>query len=239
MRARLRGSSPGPFFLHVTPIKMQVYHFTNRTYGLENIRRRRLKIATLDDINDPFELQAIELSAPDLRLAMREMRNEWARQFGILCFSRTWSNPVQWSHYAEKHRGLCLRFEVPDSTVQRVAYSSKRLFEDALQLLRDDANADATMLRLLSTKYSHWRYEQEVRAFLRLDEKDPERGLYFTEFSDKLNLTGVFVGAESTITRTELREALGAYADSVTQFKARLAFRTFKVVLQRDRNLWT
>ncbi len=25
-----------------------------------------------------------------------------------------WSNPVIWAHYGDKHRGLCLGFEVPE-----------------------------------------------------------------------------------------------------------------------------
>jgi hypothetical protein len=36
--------------------KIRVYHFVGAEYGLDDIRRRRLKIATIDDLNDPFEL---------------------------------------------------------------------------------------------------------------------------------------------------------------------------------------
>lgn len=42
---------------------MRVYHFLDRKYGLDDIRRRRLKIATLDDLNDPFEMLAMTLTA--------------------------------------------------------------------------------------------------------------------------------------------------------------------------------
>ena len=36
--------------------KLRVYHFVGPEYGLDDIRRRRLKIATIADLNDPFEL---------------------------------------------------------------------------------------------------------------------------------------------------------------------------------------
>lgn len=40
---------------------MRVYHFVNAEFGLDDIRRRRLKIATLNDLNDPFELFGVHL----------------------------------------------------------------------------------------------------------------------------------------------------------------------------------
>lgn len=217
---------------------MRVYHFVNRAFGLEDLRLRRLKVATFDDLNDPFEFLAPHLSPPLLRDAFRRTKAELATTFGLVCFSARWNNPVQWSHYAEKHRGICLGFDVPADTVAPVTYSRKRLADVSEQLLRHGTTSVETMLLLLTTKYSHWRYEAEWRAFLRLESRDPDMGLYFTDFSEKLKLVEVVVGAESTISRAELREALGDQASRVRQVKARLAFGTYRVVLQRDQKLW-
>ena len=38
-----------------TGLFMLVYHFINKEYGIEDLRKRRLKIATLNELNDPFE----------------------------------------------------------------------------------------------------------------------------------------------------------------------------------------
>ena len=95
-----------------------------------------------------------------------------------------------------------------------------------------------TARRFLFTKYSHWRYEDEVRCFVTLEDRDPESDLYFAEFSDKLRLAVVIVGAESRVTREMLGNALGDLAGHVQTFKARLAFKTFRVVRQRDSRLW-
>jgi hypothetical protein len=62
--------------------------------------------------------------------------------------------------------------------------------------------------------------------------------LYFAEFSDKLSLKQVIVGAESTVTRQELAAALSDLAQTVEAFKARLAFRSFRVVRQQNPRLW-
>src|SRR5688500_15130857 len=106
---------------------MRVYHFLNRQFGLQDLKLRQLKIATLDDINDPFELLAVYSRDADERRAFRDFKRDWGKRFGMLCFSKTWKNPVQWSHYAEKHRGMCLGFDVPDSLLTEVSYSVRRL----------------------------------------------------------------------------------------------------------------
>lgn len=217
---------------------MRVYHFICANYGLDNLRKRRVKIATLNELNDPFELFGVNLGNESLRRAFQVMKKELSQNRGLLCFSRDWCNPVLWSHYADRHRGLCLAFDIPDKHLGPVNYSRKRLvvdienFRNPRQLLPDVAT------RLMFTKYSHWRYENEVRCFVTLEEKDSETGLYFADFSENLRLVGVIVGAESSITRGELSGALGELQASVETFKTRLAFRTFRVVRQRNAKFW-
>jgi hypothetical protein len=218
---------------------MRVYHFVSAEYGLEDLRRRRLKIARLHELNDPFELFGVNLGNESLRHAFVTMKDQLAKSRGLLCFSKDWHNPVQWSHYAEKHTGLCLGFDVPDKHLGSVSYSRKRLvvaaetFHSPRQLELD------TVTQFLFTKYSHWRYENEVRCFVSLEDKDPESGHYFADFSDSLRLATVFVGAQSAISRHTLRGALGDIASGVAIRKARLAFNTFRVVTQRNGKLWT
>lgn len=217
---------------------MRVYHFVNEEFGLEDLRRRRLKVATLNELNDPFELFGVSLADENLRNAFRTMKNQLASTRGLLCFSRHWNNPVQWSHYAAKHTGLCLGFDIPDENLGFVSYSRRRLVVEAESFRNPRQLSVEAVTKFLFTKYSHWRYENEVRSFVTLEEKDPEKGLYFADFSDKLRLTTVVVGAQSSITRETLGNALGGVAAAVETFKARLAFKTFRVVRQRDPKLW-
>ena len=95
-----------------------------------------------------------------------------------------------------------------------------------------------TALKFLSTKFAHWRYEAELRAFLSLEAKDPQTGLYFADFSDRLALKEVVVGANAAVSRAELIAALGDLARALRIIKARLAFKTFNVVHQRKAALW-
>jgi len=219
---------------------MRVFHFVNEEFGLEDLRRRRLKIATLNELNDPFELFSVSLADENLHRTFRVMKDELALNRGLLCFSRDWHNPVQWSHYAAKHRGLCLGFDIPeaDEHLGAVTYSRKRLVVEAENFRNPRELSVDTVKRFLFTKYSHWRYENEVRYFVTLEDKDPEKDMYFAEFSDKLRLAVVIVGEQSSVTREILRNALGDLVSSVEAFKARLAFKTFRVVRQRNAKLW-
>ncbi len=166
------------------------------------------------------------------------MKDEIGTNRGLLCFSRDWHNPVQWSHYAAKHTGLCLGFDIPDALLGAVNYSRKRLVVETESFHNPRELSPDTVTRFLFTKYAHWRYENEVRSFVTLEEKDPEKDLYFAEFSEKLRLAVVIVGAQANITRERLREALGDLAPCIEAFKARLAFKTFRVVRQRNSKLW-
>jgi hypothetical protein len=218
---------------------MRLFHFLSARYGLEDIRKRRLKISRLQDLNDPFELMSIELSDAKLRNVFSNIKEQMSEANGLLCFSRKWTNPVQWSHYADKHRGLCLGFEVPESYVKPVEYIARRLAREA-ELLREGSLDRRGVERFLYAKYSHWKYEQEVRCFLSLEEKDKElaTGLYFESFSKELKLVQVIVGARSEVSRADLGNALGNLAAEVAVFKARLAFKSFSVVRNKKNSLW-
>ena len=219
-------------------VRMRVYHFLNRKYGLQNLHRRRLKIATINALNDPFEMIAAASPNVGVRAALLKTKDEMDARAGLLCFSRDWHNSVQWAHYADAHRGICLGFDVRDECVKAVHYQHDRLRIDPAVIEAEGPEAEVFMQALISTKSSHWRYENEFRAFLDLDEPDPETGLFFADFSDNLVLGEAIVGHCSTISRSELADALGDLAPTVKIRKARLAFRTFRVVTQRRADMW-
>lgn len=219
---------------------MRVYHFVNHKYGLEDLKNRYLKISTLDELNDPFELFGINLADKDLRHTFRKLKDKLTEQIGLLCFSRDWHNPVLWSHYAEKHQGLCLGFDIPDKFLKQVSYSYSRkllLKETEQRLIKNQLDID-TVKEFLITKYAHWSYEDEVRWLYDLEENIQKKSKHVAYFSDDLKLAQVIVGAESTLKRAEIHQALGDYVQQVETFKARLGFQKFEVVHQMYQELW-
>jgi hypothetical protein len=217
---------------------MRLYHFTTEQYGLEAIRRSRLKIARINELNDPFEFIALQLDKEG-RKAFRSLKNSLSKNTGVVCLSLSWRHPLMLSHYADKHNGVCLGFEVTeDKYFRKVEYRSQRptLNEFGHESLRDFNSS--SMKRLLFMKYEAWSYEAEFRAFCRLEDKDPISDLYFSPFDEDLKLVEVIVGERSSISRRELDSALGEPAHAVNRFKARSAFKEFEVVRNKNDEAW-
>ena len=217
---------------------MKVYHFLCGRFGLENIQSRRLKIARISELNDPFEFLA-RADGTRERAALRATKEAQNKTTGLLCFSQSWQNPVQWSHYADRHRGLCLGFEVSDADAKPVAYRKAPLHFDLTRYQRDDHYKQDFADRMVSSKFSDWSYEQEVRLYVRLDPKTETDGLYFYEFSDDLRLSEVIVGAASCLTRDRLISALGGASKQVRMRKARMAFKSYRIVEQQKSSHWS
>ncbi|MBR1236671.1 DUF262 domain-containing protein [Bradyrhizobium sp. AUGA SZCCT0182] len=96
------------------------------------------------------------------------------------------------------------------------------------------------MLDLLTLKFEHWHYEQEHRLFVQLNDKDDKSGLYFFDFggNPEIKLSEIILGAYSEISPEQIKRTLGRREADVKTHKARLAFRTFEVVAQRNQDLW-
>ena len=203
---------------------LRAYHLVPPHHGLENLRHRRLKIARLDDLNDPFELWSVAQPDRRLRRAFRETKDEMARRYGVVCFSLSWHNPLLWSHYAEKHHGLALGFDVHSEILKAVSYVEQRPV--LMQINIEVAHW------LLYTKYIDWQYEQEARIFTALEDRDQASGLYFADYNEQLVLQEVIVGPLSSITKQDLHDALGT-TTNVAFTKGRLAFNSFQVVADK------
>jgi hypothetical protein len=199
---------------------MRAYHFVSATHALENVRQRRLKIATFTDLNDPFELWAVAQPDPTLRRGLRRWKKEIARNYGVLCFTTDWQNPVMWSHYADKHRGIALGFDISPTIVKEVRYRKTRPAFHTID--------ERTLHTLLYTKHKDWHYEREVRVFARFNNRDPTSKLFFGDFTPALVLREIITGPLCTTTKHAIQEALRG--DNVVITKGRLAFNTFTVV---------
>lgn len=217
---------------------MLVYHFLNAQYGLESIQHRRLKVSYADNLNDPFEHRAIELSDKSLRRALEIALPALAKDYGLICFSEAYSSPMIWSHYADRHRGMCLGFEMPTRLLTRVKYVPKRLRNKITTRRVSQAHETELALKVASYKYSEWAYEREWRAFISLAETFQHGSFNFVSYTDDMALKKVIVGACSNVDRKQISDALGELAVSVETFKVRPAFQSFKMVRNRQDQLW-
>ncbi|WP_298725010.1 DUF2971 domain-containing protein [uncultured Pseudomonas sp.] len=109
------------------PNTRRVFHFLNSEFGLLNLQNRRLKISTLLGLNDPFELLSNNVQNKQVRSLFDEAKRIFDKKFGILCFSDSSESPVQWAHYADRNKGVCLGFEVRSDLLIDVQYIAERI----------------------------------------------------------------------------------------------------------------
>jgi hypothetical protein len=199
---------------------MRVYDFLSTKWALDDIANRRVKISEIHQLNDPFDLWCVSQSDERIRKPLLEFKSEMGKRFGLICFSKQWSNPLLWSHYADRHRGMCLGFEVDDRGLRPVDYVSDR--PDL-----ENPPTEESINRLLFTKFEDWRHEEELRNWFRLDEREGDH--FFYPFDERVQLREVIAGPLCDATEEQICEALGDIAD-VSVIKASLAFKTFRVV---------
>ena len=170
---------------------MRVYYLTGAQFALSNLALRRIKIARFEDLNDPFELRGVDVGDRKLRKAFHKTKERINENRGLICFSKSWRNPLIWGHYAEKHTGMCLGFDVSDNLLAPVNYA-----ESPLKMEIDPETRRPTkkfMQKLLRTKFFDWKYEDEMRLFVGLDRKTMESGKYFYPFSKDLRLREIIL----------------------------------------------
>ncbi|MDX3978935.1 DUF2971 domain-containing protein [Shinella sp.] len=214
---------------------MILYHYTSEKHGLAAIRDRRLKIATIDSLNDPFE--GLVYAAKDRatrRTWKREIYPTLVRTLGLLCFSRSWKEPLLWAHYASNHAGVCLGLKVPSHILYEVDYIAERPSIDELITL-----GDVDLPRCIRQKHVAWKYEQEQRAFVELSHqtRDPENGLLFKTFDGppghRIELVEVYIGARNNLSKAKLTALMGGSSPEISTYKVRASFQDFTMVEQK------
>jgi hypothetical protein len=208
---------------------IRVYHITSAEFAISDIALQRLKLARLSDVNDPFELLALNFRERRTRKIVRDFKTTYDSNTGLLCFSGNWTNPVLWSHYGGKHRGICLGFDLDRNRAQKVNYQSDRILANLDE--RDQIVLEKQLRDILPcTKYKHWEYEDEYRVPVALKNAMEEGKLHFYPFNAGLRLKEVILGPLCELSVEDVRQFTKKLNPEAVTFASRLALKFFKVV---------
>lgn len=219
---------------------MIVYHFISSEFTLKALRDRRLKIARINELNDPFQLCAADFSDSDTRSKLETFRNQMNARYGVICFSEHYRDPVLWSHYADGHRGAALVFEIPDEQAIPINYQPERFHWDVDAAIQRGGFAESDLSQLISTKFSSWQYENEIRMTCRLNDHfcqidSKGKKVYFESLSleyfglDPLKLIGLIRGIRCDLTPMDIASELLA-ADTLSVQDTQLDLSSFQII---------
>lgn len=216
---------------------MRLYYLTSAEIGLIILRERRMKLSHYNELNDPFELLAHALGNKLMRKAHKTLKEHFTKTKGVICFTDNWKSPVMWAHYAQKHYGFCLGFDVQlgpsgQEYVYAMNYEPERLkFEFENEKWNEQVGL-SFVRQIMTTKAKAWEYEHEWRTMAELKERD-SNGLYYVDFSERMQLREVVLGARNTLSVTKVAKVVkekGPLPASVQVLRGRVAHQTYSIV---------
>jgi len=213
---------------------MRAFHFLSKSHALLALENQRLKVSTINELNDPFELLACDLGEQATRQGFRAWKNQTAKNTGLLCFSRDWKNPLLWSHYADRHRGVALQFELHGEVAVPVRYAKRRIRLDSTRIMANGGFSEDLAMKIATTKSEHWSYEEEIRVAVSLKDCDRDGQLYFERLSKAVRITGLVVGPLSKLTAECVRSRLPR-GHQIKVWWARQAFTKFDIVRDKSK----
>lgn len=158
----------------------------------------------LDDINIIREIEQVTDFHTKNKVLFNNIINkvlkdthESTKKFRILCLSQNYSDILMWAHYADGHRGFVLQFDtkiLKDNFIaplRKVIYPPKESLPSIVDFFKFNKEE-----MFLTTKSSHWKYEQEWRILKHIEEGDDleDKGNIY-KFKKGL-ITGIILGCE-------------------------------------------
>lgn len=215
---------------------MRLYKYLPEEFAISNITNKRIKVSEFKSLNDPFELLGADLLDIRKRDAVNGMKDRIGLSRGIISFSKVHDEPLLWGHYADNHMGIALGYDVHDDFLIHVKYRSQRF-----EIIYDEKKGELidgedVIDGLISTKYSNWQYEQEVRIYSDLSNRDSASNLCFCSLDDKIALREVWVGMNSSLSRVNIEKLLerAGYQKNVLVKKKKMALRKFAMIEDRS-----
>lgn len=143
-----------------------------------------------------------------------------------------------WAHYADKHYGVCLGFDIGELNGEPlphpVDYNPGRL-QFMLDHEKELFGIDQKFVQsLLYTKSHEWAYEREWRVVANLEVKDEKTGFYYVDFGTQLQLREVILGARNDTLVGQIAKLIRKNIAPVQVFKARPAFQKFAMVRNKS-----
>lgn len=179
-----------------TSIPDILFKYVDAKGGLATLEGKEISVmfSKPSDLNDPFEflpsldnlsfkpdeLKDFEyLASPFLSATADSLRYEIELHWFITSFSRAEHNVRMWAQYGDDHRGICITFDLSKAplSLQKVMMrpvdytKSDRVGVSDFEKLSPEQKGER-LKQVATQKGEDWEHEEEVRWFLRDDDRD-------------------------------------------------------------------
>lgn len=153
----------------------------------------------------------------------KHLKNAVFEKIGFSCFSKKNDEFLMWSHYGDKHRGICMEFNrekldlAINIGVEDISYETK--LPKIRATIKNLGNNEENLKKIMLTKLMHWEYESEVRAAVYLNES---RGNLYNYKPDILE--SIIFGCKTTTDDKELIRNILKLHDKYNHVKIKDAY---------------
>lgn len=158
----------------------------------DNYLKKQFSSKELENIN------TTNISNDDFGVLLNKVAKKVAQRKGIACFMSNCDNLLMWAHYADSHKGVCLKFDILEDTdffspAKKVVYAKDYPIYNYLEKKNDFVN------QMFFTKSKEWEYEGEVRVL-----KNKKDNYQFKESSLKELIFGCNISENDKKTLTKI-----------------------------------
>lgn len=164
---------------------VHLYSFRRfNVYSLSDLINNEITVSTSKKMNDPFD-SIINLwgSEEQLKETCKEHKHiknlsKSFDYFRIRSFcngntTKALKNVLMWSHYADEHRGYCVKYKLSKHFIKQDENDSfEHMFLKPIIYRKDEEKVDISELTTINTdlafatKHRSWKYENEVRLIV-------------------------------------------------------------------------
>lgn len=166
-----------------------LYNYTSINKNtIKLIKNHGLWLSHTNNFNDPVD--------PSIKLFNRNSGeyDYLLDSIKVACLTTDNKNTVMWGHYADKHRGICIEYDIShlldknenDFLIRKINYDRTAMINENIELY--DLNL---LMDLFSIKSKEWEYENEYRI-LYYDSERRKNGLV-----TPLTIKSVYFGTET------------------------------------------
>ena len=143
---------------------------------MQDIRENKITISNPDRFNDPMDpilnvwIKINKEKEKDvIQKKFFKVLERALKDVRMCCLSEVVGNnarfkPLMWSHYGDKHKGICIKYRIDNETIAAHNYGDHVILMKKVPYRENKLMSDyITLENALSAKASCWSYENEYR----------------------------------------------------------------------------